>query len=94
MSGDFSPFPIYIVLIYHFPRTCFLKQRNNTIFQKENLFVLKSNWVNMYLYLFYLLEKHGNLRRRENIKCILIWICHRRFLDIVAEMLSVTKWGE
>ena len=45
-------------------------------------------------HLFYLLEKHGNFEKKENIKCIFIWICHRRFLDIVAEMLFVTKWGE
>ena len=47
----------------------------------------------MYLYLSYLLEKHGNFEKKENTKCTFTWICHR-FLDIVAEMLFVTMWGE
>ena len=79
--------------IYHFPRSCFLKQRNNTIFQKEKSICIKIK-LQISMYLSYLLEKHGNFEKKENTKCTFTLICHIRYLVIVAEMLFVTKWGE
>lgn len=93
MSGVFfyhHLLKIHTVPIYHFPRSCFLKQRNNIIFQKEEYIFIKIK-LQISMHLSCLLEKHGTFEKKENTKWVSVLLCQIRFLDM-EEMLFVKQW--